>query len=503
MILYAMLYAVAVGVPVLMAAAVLAAALRRYGRSERGVWLVGLLLGLALPIGGLLQVSRRGTPGASAAPIDALTGVIGLPEIVVLSDAPARLGFDQLVVLPWLLASGFLALRWMVGAMRLADAGRSWRPGTLDGVPVWRTRRHGPAVAGFVRPRVLVPEWLASMPAHRRSLVLLHEQEHIRAGDPWLMLVSRIAPVLAPWNPVMWVLSSRLLRAIELDCDRRVLRQHPDVRAYGTTLIEVSSRDSGRLVALAAFAESEAPLRSRILSMTTPSRTVSVVALLVSMVFGVVLMVAAFEIPIPTIRAELEIGPGTTEAEPAASRPVARVEPTPAVRERPAAAEAEAARPPEPSEPARPRVEEPVSVEAVLVERRAQAARREATARPEPTTRPEPAPRPVDDRVSQAPTFTPFTMAPQLLNLAEVQRALASEYPTVLRDSGIGGRVDIWFFIDAEGAVRQTRINQSSGYEPLDQAALNVAGVYRFSPAMNRDERVPVWVSLPITFAVR
>jgi protein TonB len=114
-----------------------------------------------------------------------------------------------------------------------------------------------------------------------------------------------------------------------------------------------------------------------------------------------------------------------------------------------------------------------------------------------------PPPEEIATDISSAPTFTPFTVAPGLLNLAEVQRALTREYPTVLRDSGIGGRVEVWFFIDEEGRVQQTQVNQSSGYEALDQAALNVAEVYRFSPALNRENRVQVWVSLPITFQVR
>jgi protein TonB len=105
--------------------------------------------------------------------------------------------------------------------------------------------------------------------------------------------------------------------------------------------------------------------------------------------------------------------------------------------------------------------------------------------------------------VEEVPRFTPFTVAPSLTNLAEVQRALTQEYPTVLRDSGIGGRVEVWFFIGDDGLVRQTQVSQSSGYAALDQAALNVAGTYRFSPALNREQRVPVWVSLPITFQVR
>jgi TonB family protein len=46
-------------------------------------------------------------------------------------------------------------------------------------------------------------------------------------------------------------------------------------------------------------------------------------------------------------------------------------------------------------------------------------------------------------------------------------------------------------------------VNEPSGHTSLDEAALRVANVMQFSPAMNRDKKVPVWVSLPITFQTR
>jgi hypothetical protein len=124
-----------------------------------------------------------------------------------------------------------------------------------------------------------------------------------------LIAVSRIARILAPWNPFVWLLSSRLVRAVELDCDRRVLRRRPDVEAYGTTLLTVSSRDPSRLAAATAFAESEAPLRKRILAMTTPPRAISVLGILTALVLGVVFLVGVFEVPIPAIRIQVDLEP--------------------------------------------------------------------------------------------------------------------------------------------------------------------------------------------------
>jgi len=104
--------------------------------------------------------------------------------------------------------------------------------------------------------------------------------------------------------------------------------------------------------------------------------------------------------------------------------------------------------------------------------------------------------------ISAAPTFTPYTVAPRILNVDEVQRAMVREYPALLRDAGIGGTVRVYFFIDENGQVGDRRIDQTSGHQALDDVALAVAQVYRFSAAMNRDRVVPVWVSFPITFQV-
>jgi periplasmic protein TonB len=105
--------------------------------------------------------------------------------------------------------------------------------------------------------------------------------------------------------------------------------------------------------------------------------------------------------------------------------------------------------------------------------------------------------------ISAAPTFTPMTVRPQLRNTAQVQQALQRQYPPLLRDAGITGQVNVWFFIDEEGRVQRTQLNQTSGYDAFDQAALNIAQIMQFSPAYNRDQRVPVWVSIPITFEIQ
>lgn len=104
---------------------------------------------------------------------------------------------------------------------------------------------------------------------------------------------------------------------------------------------------------------------------------------------------------------------------------------------------------------------------------------------------------------SMVTRITPYTVPPRIRNLDDVVRAMERAYPRALRDAGLGGTVHVLFSIDESGVVQAFEIDGSSGYPALDEAALSVAEVYRFSPALNRDQRVPVWVSFPIIFRVR
>jgi periplasmic protein TonB len=102
----------------------------------------------------------------------------------------------------------------------------------------------------------------------------------------------------------------------------------------------------------------------------------------------------------------------------------------------------------------------------------------------------------------ETPSFTPMTIRPRLTNTDEVQRALVREYPPILRDAGIGGTVEVWLYIDQNGKVENVKVNKGSGYAQLDDAALKVGATMEFTPAYNRDLKVPVWVSIPITFRI-
>jgi len=109
-------------------------------------------------------------------------------------------------------------------------------------------------------------------------------------------------------------------------------------------------------------------------------------------------------------------------------------------------------------------------------------------------------PSPSEVDASPSPVFTPMTSRPEIENVSEVFRAIERKYPPLLRDAGIGGRVVVWFFIDEVGRVQHIRMAQSSGQASLDAAAMTVAEVYEFTPALNGDRPTAVWVQFPVIF---
>jgi hypothetical protein len=148
----------------------------------------------------------------------------------------------------WSGASLLLLLWGAAGAWRISllVAGAARRPAVvLDGVRVLVTDRLGPATAGVMRSRVLVPRWVLALPAAQRRYVVRHEEEHRRAGDPRLLLLASLPVVLLPWNLPLWWQLSRLRLAVELDCDRRVISALGDPEAYGNLLLTVASAPPG------------------------------------------------------------------------------------------------------------------------------------------------------------------------------------------------------------------------------------------------------------------
>jgi TonB family protein len=416
MIAAAMVHLLVVSLLAALAAWCADSGLRRLSVPTRGIWL------LALAAAPLSLLTSTLLPARAARPLP-VAPLIELPGLVAAGAGGLGVDLDFMLGAVWLALSlslvGLLA-RTHVGLLRER---RHWASAEVLGRPVYLSADRGPAIAGLWRPGIVLPRWVLALPEAELGLVVLHEEEHMRARDTATLATALTLVALTPWNPLTWWQLGRLRGAVEVDCDRRVLRREPDRGRYGRSLLAVAARAPEPMLGVAAFSERSHSLERRILTMTsTRSRWTPLTAGLL-VVLAILLGVQACNVASPT----------------ALEAPVA-----------------------EGQEAAEPGVE----------------------------------------LVTEGPTFTPFTVAPSILNRAEIVAAMNAEYPPLLRDAGVGGSVVVWMFIDETGALRDYRIRTSSGHPALDDAALRVAEQFEFSAALNREEPVPVWVQFPITFQV-
>jgi TonB family protein len=102
--------------------------------------------------------------------------------------------------------------------------------------------------------------------------------------------------------------------------------------------------------------------------------------------------------------------------------------------------------------------------------------------------------------LSDRPTFIPYTEAPELVNREEILVYLAELYPKWARLAKLEASVLLYLFIDEEGLVQQSVVVEPSVYDGFDNAAVEVAKQMVWSPALNRDRAIAVWLMQLITF---
>jgi beta-lactamase regulating signal transducer with metallopeptidase domain len=266
-----MLYCLAVSAAAALGAAALERALLLYRRPVRWAWAAALLLSLAVPAAAWLSPAAAGPSttsgqGAGAALDPRLVRVRAAEPGLAAMDLSA---LDRPLAVVWLAATGATLAALAAMHLALSRRRRAWRPAVLDGAPVLVSDRTGPAVVGFVRGAIVVPEWVLGADGETRRLIVQHEREHLRAGDTRLLLAALAAVAAAAWNPVLWWQLRRLRLAMELDCDARVLHAAGGVRRYGAVLVEVGRRAGGGALGAAAFSEPVSFLERRIQVMTT------------------------------------------------------------------------------------------------------------------------------------------------------------------------------------------------------------------------------------------
>jgi TonB family protein len=244
--------------------------LQLFALPQRWAWVGGIVASLVLPLG-LPWLRAFVSQDASVAAAEFPILSTAEPTAPLAAVPPGIDGVwlaERVALGGWLLASAVLAGWLALSGLSMRRARKQWSRGVVEGMPVLISRNTGPAVVGCLRGDVVLPAWVLDWDDARRRLVVAHEREHLRARDPLLLMGGWLALALAPWCLPLWWQVRRLRLAVEVDCDRRVLRDALDVRTYGTLLLEVGRRAERGWMPATAFSEPRRTLERRLRMIT-------------------------------------------------------------------------------------------------------------------------------------------------------------------------------------------------------------------------------------------
>ncbi|RJP81402.1 MAG: TonB family protein [Candidatus Zixiibacteriota bacterium] len=105
---------------------------------------------------------------------------------------------------------------------------------------------------------------------------------------------------------------------------------------------------------------------------------------------------------------------------------------------------------------------------------------------------------PDENAIPERGAFVAFEQPPQLVKRVD------PIYPAIAQSAQVGGKVTVQFFVDKKGDVREPKAIKSTpaglGFE---EAAVAAVAQWKFTPALQRENPVGVWVAQVITFQVQ
>jgi TonB-dependent SusC/RagA subfamily outer membrane receptor len=278
--------------------------LRSRGRQTRFAWVAVLAGATGLqvwswwnPAPGPIVV-RGGASGGAGVGLEALLSQTTPAVSSALTSWLSQ--WDAVAIGVWLLGTVVVSSMIGVGLARLMRRTQGWASASVDGEEVLLSDGFGPALVGFLTPRIVMPRWALALDREQRRLALLHESEHRAAHDTLLLLLGSVAVATAPWNPALWWTVARLRQAVELDCDQRVLSSGASRSLYGELLIDLSTRSMAAPFPVAAMARPVSLLERRLTMMTSDVRRVGPIRTVGLAAGAVLLTVAACETPAPS-----------------------------------------------------------------------------------------------------------------------------------------------------------------------------------------------------------
>jgi len=213
---------------------------RKDSRTSFAVWFATLVITAALPLLGLFTAygSKRSAAVVTVSAGWAVYIFIGWATI-------ALVGVLRVAVALWQvrrLRAEAVALELETLSPELSAVVKEFR-GSRSVKLLVSKRLEVPTAIGFVKPAIVLPEWLLNeTPAEELKYILLHELAHLRRRDDWTNLAQQIVKALLFFVPSVWWIERRLALDREMACDDAVLVQAGTARGYAECLARVAER---------------------------------------------------------------------------------------------------------------------------------------------------------------------------------------------------------------------------------------------------------------------
>jgi beta-lactamase regulating signal transducer with metallopeptidase domain/ankyrin repeat protein len=211
-------------------------------------------------------------------------------EVAATPETPAGFELPE-VSTPLLFALWLAGTGLSLGALAIGQRRFMKRHGLKPGLGKSRVARHadvGPAVLGFLNPRIVVPhDFRDAYSPLERKLILAHEQAHIRAGDMQMNALAIAIRSLNWFNPLAYIAYGLFRTDQELACDERVMRSHgKHRRAYAETLLKSQLMGERAPLGCSWFGDTRHPLKDRVARLArrelSPVRRMAGIGLLLS-----------------------------------------------------------------------------------------------------------------------------------------------------------------------------------------------------------------------------
>ena len=457
-------------------------------RFLNALWWIGfakIFMPLALlgRAGSLLVSSVAGSAlatGSYASLVSTLaarTSSITEPDLLVVGAGSGRGALGQalfiIITVLWVTGAAWLALR-----LRRKDlSGPSPKAGPLEScTPEMRLRieralpANGidsgdllvmpgagvPAVAGLLRPRIVLPEVAVREldPGELRA-VLLHEDAHRRRYEPLRLALQRVALTLFFFYPPLWLLIRHLNSSAEMACDEAVLQAGTAAETYTAAIKRMLGFGlEERLAATLLGLSNLSPIQTRLNRIRENRRYTAMKRHRLAVCAALLIVTLLSFLPMSPLADSATVQSVTAQVKSMTSSETQAVE---------TGGASEALEPLPPAPPAPPPQAE--------------------TAEAEPPAPPAP--------------LEKVESGPQLLQ----ESVVLPVYPEEARKAGVQGRVVLEVLVKADGSVVGVVVKESvAGYPELERKAIEAVREWRFQPATINGNPVDSSVDIPIEF---